>query len=477
MKAGLLWSAGQTGAVVVSRFVNRTRGRRADLLTDLAILLGIVACCRGANLVYDLYYHEMFVDLDVYRMGGRALLDGQPLYDLKLTGTNLPFTYTPFAAIAFIPLSLLQHNPAVIVWTSLSLLVLLRICWMISTEVRRRYDGTWPVGLLAFGLYLVALEMEPILETVGFGQVNLFIMWFVLEDVLRRRPNRASGVMLGLATGIKLVPGMFILFLLVTRRTREAVTAGLATLATIVLGLVVRPDQASRYWTGIAYDGTRMGEFFYVANQSINGVLYRYIPPEGSRPLWLALSVPIVVVAMWAARRLWHHDLKLLAISTVALGSVLVSPISWSHHWIWFLVILAALLDPGVAPRLARLLALAGTFVVSTVNFVWSLPRGLIWTVPHGSGAEHHLEGYEKYVANTYVWLGLALLGLTVWTAVRVGPGDLAGTTAELTDANDVDVERDSWDDELDAMRSHAEEPAEAIDGLGSEDDPQIVTV
>jgi alpha-1,2-mannosyltransferase len=441
--------------VVVLKLGNRRTTRRTDLLADLAILLGVVAFCRGANLVHELYYHEVFVDLDVYRLGGRALLDHQPLYDLKLIHTNLPFTYTPFAAIFFIPLSLLDHNPAVLVWTSLSLVLLLRICWIVATEVRRRAEGTWPTGLLAFALFLVALEMEPMLETIGFGQINLVIMWMVLEDVLRRRPNRASGVMLGLATGIKLVPGLFIVFLLVTRRTREALTAAAATLGTIALGFIVRPDQASRYWGGIAYDGTRMGEFFYVANQSINGVLYRFMPPEGSRLVWMAISAPIVGLAMWTARRLWSHDLKLLGVSTIALASVLVSPISWSHHWIWFLIVLAALLDAQAGPRVLRVLAFAGTFVVSTVHFVWSAPRGLIWSVPHGDGAEHTLEGVDKYLANAYVWLGLALLGLAVWAALALGPS--GSSTLDRTS------------DDLDEGR-HADEPADALDGLEAED-------
>lgn len=455
---------------MVLRLANLRTHRRADLLTDLAVLLGVVAVCRGANLVYHLYYHEVFVDLDVYRLGGRALLDGQPLYDLKLIHTNLPFTYTPFAAISFIPFAMLDHNPAVLVWTSLSLVILLRICWVIAREARRRVEGTWPVGLLAFGLFLVALEMEPMLETIGFGQVNLIIMGLVLEDTLRRRPHRASGVMLGLATGIKLVPGMFILFLFVTKRRREAITAAATTLGTIALGFIVRPEQASKYWGGIAYDGTRMGEFFYVANQSINGVLYRFVPPEGSRLAWIAIIVPIAALTLWTAQRLWSHDLKLLALSTIALGSVLVSPISWSHHWIWFLVVLAALLDPESPPRVVRLLALAGTFVVSTVHFIWSAPRGLIWSVPHGGGAENRLEGYEKLLANTYVWLGLVLLGLAVWTALAAGPAD--ATDAGDLDEHDVDDDDDLDDrddgDGRDGRGAHADEPAEKIDGLGT---------
>jgi alpha-1,2-mannosyltransferase len=471
------------GSSVVLRFVKRGRGRRADLLGDLAVLLAIVAFCRGANLVHTLSNHELFVDLDVYRMGGRGILDGQALYDLHLPSINLPFTYTPFAAIFFIPLSMLQHDPAVIVWASVTLLVLLRICWILAAEVRRCFGGTWPVALLAFGLSLVALELEPVLETIAFGQVNLLIMWFVLEDVLRRKPNRASGVLIGLATGIKLVPGLFIVFLLITRRTREAVTAGITTLATIALGFVVQPGEAWRYWTGIAYDGGRMGDISYVGNQSINGALYRFLPPDGSRVLWLALSMPVVAVALWAARRLWLHDVKLLAVSTVGLGTLLVSPIAWSHHWIWLLVILAALLDPAVAPRIPRLLALAGTFVVTTVHFLWSFPRGLIWSVPNSGGVERSLEGYEKYLANAYVWLGVALLVLIVVTARRAGPDARQGLDDPSGDdgatlGNEVDATFDTeLEDELDALRAHANEPAERAGGLGSEDDPQIVTV
>ena len=58
------------------------------------------------------------IDIDVYRMGGRAWLDNQPLYaDGAILhtqgGLDLPFTYPPLAAIMFAPFAWLSLPAAV----------------------------------------------------------------------------------------------------------------------------------------------------------------------------------------------------------------------------------------------------------------------------------------------------------------------------------------------------------------------------
>jgi alpha-1,2-mannosyltransferase len=79
----------------------------------------------------------------------------------------------------------------------------------------------------------LALCTEPVRQTLGFGQVNLWLFALVLLDlvVLGRTGSRWAGAGVGIATAIKLTPGLFIVYLLVTGQWRAARTATVTTAA------------------------------------------------------------------------------------------------------------------------------------------------------------------------------------------------------------------------------------------------------
>lgn len=374
-----------------------------------AVLAFFVARAISTDIHHLYATYDELLDLQIYRAGGEALLDGFPLYSIHYHVLNLPFTYTPFAAIVFVPFARLLPHPAAIVWTALSTLALLRVCWLLAREMRPRVLTSFSVLEQALALFLIGLVIEPVIATFGYGQINLVIMWLIVEDLLRRKPNRWDGSLIGLATGIKLVPAVFIVFLFATRRVREGLQATAVFLATVAAGFVVQPGQAWSYWTGIAYDPARVGGVAYVSNQSLNGVITR-LTHGGNRPLWLLLSAVVLVVSLWTARRFWFAGLKTPAIAAVALAMLLVSPISWTHHWVWFVVVIAALLEPAIGHWIVR-----GALVAATVELAYSR---LVWSVPNENDAEYHHHGWQIVRANSYAgWavLALAVLAFAAW--------------------------------------------------------------
>ena len=91
--------------------------------------------------------------------------------------------------------------------------------------------------------------------------------------MLAPRRSRFLGVGIGLATAIKLVPGIFILYLLVSGRRRGTVVAAVtAAVATLIAGAAA-PAESTTYWTQRLVNGDGVGQLFYVMNQSLNGVL------------------------------------------------------------------------------------------------------------------------------------------------------------------------------------------------------------
>src|SRR5438094_690100 len=69
----------------------------------------------------------------------------------------------------------------------------------------------------------LALWLQPVHDSLDQGQVNLLIMLLVIAGF--SLGGRAAGPLIGIAAAIKLTPAIFIVYLLLIRRIRDAVTA------------------------------------------------------------------------------------------------------------------------------------------------------------------------------------------------------------------------------------------------------------
>ena len=109
---------------------------RSRLLTGPA---PVVALLLVAAVVGGL--HGGFPDLFVYRYGGRAVLDGLPLYEADDPVTGYPFTYPPFAAVAMVPLALLPVWLSAALWTATSVGALAAVVVVVAASPRSAGAG------------------------------------------------------------------------------------------------------------------------------------------------------------------------------------------------------------------------------------------------------------------------------------------------------------------------------------------------
>ena len=181
------------------------------------------------------------IDLEVYRVGASALLEGKDLYTVSEPASGLVFTYPVFAAVVFTPFAVVSTPVAQIAILTLSLVALWSIVHLTVLAVRSAVGAARGSALAwSVPLSVMAVAAHPVLETLLFGQINLILTALVLADVLPRDRGRARGVLVGIAAGIKLVPGIFIIYFLVTGQRRAAVTA-LLTIARDSRGRFPRP--------------------------------------------------------------------------------------------------------------------------------------------------------------------------------------------------------------------------------------------
>ncbi|MEU0512005.1 glycosyltransferase 87 family protein [Amycolatopsis sp. NPDC006125] len=334
-------------------------------------------------------------DSAVYRAGALTFLQGDAVYTPeRLTAlpswVSLPFTYPPAAALLFVPLTAL---PSGLTWGVLAATSVLSLA--VVVRVSGRFRG-WAVA----GLTVGALALEPVWKTIFLGQINLVLLALVVVDVLVLAGSRWSGVLIGVAAAVKLTPLIFVAHLFVTGRWRDGLRA-LATFAGLqAVMFVLMPGDAARYWAEAAFDPHRVGGVSWIFNQSLGGLVNR-LSHEASWSTAVALGVGAVlaVPAVWLVRRLHRRGETLAALLVTAFFGLLVSPVSWSHHWVW-------------AVPLIVLLA-------SKARWVWAglvaafFASCVVMLVPNGGDTEFGW-GPELFVpGNAYVLAAaLGILGL-----------------------------------------------------------------
>ncbi|MEU9603204.1 glycosyltransferase 87 family protein [Streptomyces sp. NPDC048057] len=314
-------------------------------------------------------------DLRVYWEAAPQVRTGE-LYDFRLAPSGLPFTYPPFAAVVFLPLSYVPWPVAVVGWHLLSLGALAVVVGcagrlLPNAPSPRRGLGRDRVMLWVAG----ALWLEPVRHTLDLGQVNLLLAALVLWGLASAREAGAVGAAVGVAAGVKLTPAVGGAYLLVTRQWKAALAAGGVFVGTLALGWSVAPRESERYWSSLVVEPERVGQVTSVRNQSLRGALGRALGHDvGFDAPWLLAALVVIALAGyagWVAAR--RADL-LGALVAVQLTGLLLVPISWSHHWVWCVPTMIWLLY-GPGRRALRLAAFAAWAFAAAGRVVPQLNR------------------------------------------------------------------------------------------------------
>ncbi|PKV93292.1 alpha-1,2-mannosyltransferase [Amycolatopsis echigonensis] len=349
------------------------------------------------------------VDLQVYRFGADAVLHGGDLYGALPTttaGSMLPFIYPPFAAILFSALAL----PPLSVASVLIDLVSAASLWAVLYVTVRRLWQSWnrsTAAVAASALTVAALAFEPVRSTLSFGQINLVLMALVSVDCLTPNPRWPRGVLVGLAAAIKVTPAGFLLFFLLAKDYRAARNALFVGAAATLVGFLVAPRASAEYFFG---GGLTNADGFsgspYATNQTIEGALNRLaLLPHTHDLLWLTLSAFVLIATVLVMRRVDGP----LAFVVNATAVLVLSPISWSHHWVWAvpatLVLAARVRTPRAA---AALVASVAVFVAAPHTLVPSSGmKELAWTP------------WQHLVGDSYLILAL---GFLAWQLFALQP-------------------------------------------------------
>nr|WP_309237937.1 glycosyltransferase 87 family protein [Streptomyces albidus (ex Kaewkla and Franco 2022)] len=410
-------------------------GRRA------AIAAGVCLVSFAAFWTAQRMTGVSMIDLMVYRAEGWTVRTGGDLYAMRATYADLQTTYPPFGALLFLPLTLLDVPDMRTLATAGNLVLLVTVVHLSLQLIGRPARASRPAASLLIAS--VAVWCEPVWTTLRYGQINLLLTALVLWDLSRRSGHRWAGVGIGIAAGIKLTPALFAVFLAAcgvvqcmrgVRKgggvgswwnpgLRQATVATGAFLGTVLLGAIVLPHDSRRFWLDAVFRSERVGHTDITDNQALSGVVARLLHTGQPGLPWLVstavvalLGLAVAVAAASAGPRRLPYASAWAAV-TCAFTALLVSPVSWSHHWVWCVPAVMLL----AAETLRRDRAPAWLVLTGTAALVFC-SYGL-WLVPYGEKGtvrpELSQSAGEMVLSGLYAAFALGFLAVASTVAVR----------------------------------------------------------
>lgn len=392
----------------------------------IATAVGAAAVVAALVVLYSAYI-PLMNDFEVYFYGGnRVLQTGEAgVNELYAPREGLPFTYPPFAALVFAALATLGQSAGSIIFIAAALLG----AAVVSAWLTRHYFGLgrwrdavadWRFRSVALAGTAAILLMGPWRDTFDFGQINIILMGLILADFALYGKSRAgelrwpAGLLIGIAAGIKLTPLAFGLYFLVRRDFKALGWMAVGFVGSIVLAWAMLPVASMTFWTKILPDTGRIGVPGYVDNLSVKGLLLHLGLPDSSLTslLWLVLALGLAAVAALVIKRAVAAEENFVAVSATAVLMLLISPVSWSHHWVWMAVALPCM---GFAihrvPSRNGRMRLAGWIIVaaSAVAFYLTPKYLAVMAGAHEWGKDPNTT-WQLTVASLGVVCGIAML-------------------------------------------------------------------
>ena len=379
-------------------------------LLGLTLVLHVLATLAGTDAF-------AMVDLKVYVEGAEHLFDGT-LYDFFSEPLHLPFTYPTFSAIIFTPMTWLPWTVLRVLWqiASFGAIALIGYCTLrlLGRAGRNAPNPIANVRGIVVTITALGLWLEPVRTTFNYGQINLFLCALLLAGAVASK-EWLAGASVGLAAGIKRTPAITGLYYLMQRRWSAVVWAVAFFAGTIGLGLLLVPSETVRFFTRLMFDPARTGPVWSAINQSLRGAIAR-LAGQDLTSVWLVAAGAAAGLGVWAAWACLRAGDRTAGFLAVQVTGLLVSPISWSHHWVWVLPLLLWCLF-GPRQRLTPVRALTVAWFVASCSYVVSLLIAQQYIDQPASRP-----GWQSGLGTVYPLLGIITLVVLGVLAVRATP-------------------------------------------------------
>lgn len=314
--------------------------------TLVRALVGLGFVVSTVIMVWQTFGTSGHIDMIVYRAGAQAYLDGGSLYDQPFPAYDLmlPFIYPPFAALLLSPFTLLSPDAAGYAMVGISSLLMLLCVLFLAQYLFPQSNRALLLASWGWGFCLLA---EPLRHNASFGQINMWLLALVFLDIVPRNRRLPQGWLIGVAAAIKLTPVVMLFVFLLKKDWRAIAAAVVGGAVATGIGALHNAKQTWDFYTHAIFvmnDNSKIGvNVAYISNQSIKGVITRLWPSNEAANnatstiniIWFVLVILTIAAFFLVISRLLKHNLFFEAALANSALMLLISPISWSHHWVW----------------------------------------------------------------------------------------------------------------------------------------------
>jgi len=285
-------------------------------------------------------------DLPSYHYAGAALLERLDPYNTDTLGDLagrrvLPYVYPPLLAILWMPLAKLPLEVVHVIFQILSLIALFACIKTALDLTGAEKPLSWA---FAAGCALLFTMGQSVYVNIHHGAISIFItlLIFLFFKRLHEGGDISAGALLALACGIKALPVLLLLYLLIKKRYRalgSALVTGAVLLGASILIVGweihwrfiadVAPQLSFSSHSNLGYDAV-----FHPENQSINGFMSRVVCGGNTVCPWIigVMCIAVLIPVAWMAGR--RRSTGAAESCAVIMALLLVSPITWFHHQI-----------------------------------------------------------------------------------------------------------------------------------------------
>ncbi len=359
-------------------------------------------------------------------------------------GDELPTP--PVSLIVFAPLTALSRPDAAFAWVWVKLPLACLVFFLSAAIVARAgVQLTWSAVALIVACWWLAVVVDMQEGQTNFLALTPLVAGLYVAQRERWRSDLSAGALIGLGAAMKVTPLIFVAYFVWKRRWRVAGAAvvGIAAFLFVVPALAFGWDQNLRWlgqWARIMIvPFVAQGTVVYATSQSLASFVMRLVTAapafdshhggvtvshymnvmalssETARRIVRALMVTVGFGGLWWARRplaSLRSPRYVVEIGAVAAFMLWFSERTWVHHYISFVLTLAAagmvLSDPAQPessrrPLRAALIVFAAiSFFASDVSKIFG-PDGIDWAK----------------AAGVYLWPSVLVTALLVWSADR----------------------------------------------------------
>ena len=317
---------------------------------------------------------------------------------------ELFYFYPPPTLFLYLPLGWFDVNNAYIVWYGIIISVLIAdiyLIWKIFISRQTR------VMLLC--LSALVLIFKPTMLTIGFGQTNFILMFFMLL-FWDYRNKWVGGVWLALAIMIKPIAAVFMLYLILKRRwTLIGSLIGSTLVLLIATSIVFGPDMVLSFFTNNSIvNDMPTGLYAESINQSLLGEIVRWLAIDLSiespySPLFIIIAGIMTTITTGCILFLPEEHSDWLFILCVSLA-VLIYPKTLEHYnFIGIVAILLLIIKSKLLPYNWFIGTIGSTFIFALHSIDWFFEANMIiYIVIHGAAIfwilKHSLQKDQNYI-------------------------------------------------------------------------------